>query len=188
MTNKSVNNYCMLLAVNDFIQRLVIRAKNPAQLHPDTFEAFWKQKFIQVMRTYHGTDSKLDAINSVYCFIEIATGNILKANSPKAPTLRNPRGNVFFSNPLSGTNSYGVDSVINMLYTIPVTKINIQTDYEQYKKLGIIHNLVVKSPVPKDEDIRVLGLAEVELLFWYGNLTHDTMIKLNALHKKYKVL
>jgi hypothetical protein len=42
----------------------------------------------------------------VYCFVDYATGNILKAADYRAPA-KHPRGNIFNANPLQGCGVYG---------------------------------------------------------------------------------
>lgn len=44
----------------------------------------------------------------VFAFIEIETGNVLKAASAAAPA-KHARGNIFNENPCAGCNSYGPD-------------------------------------------------------------------------------
>jgi hypothetical protein len=51
--------------------------------------------------------TKEDTQKSVYCFVEVATGNIMKAASFKAPA-KHARGNIFNANPLDGCGPYGV--------------------------------------------------------------------------------
>lgn len=46
---------------------------------------------------------------SAYCFIDLANGNIHKANGYKAPDKKHVRGNIFGENPLIGLNEYGVN-------------------------------------------------------------------------------
>lgn len=61
------------------------------------------KKYIRIVRSRPDGTSR-----SVYCFIEVATGNILKAAGWKAPALNGPRGNIFGANILEGCGPYGV--------------------------------------------------------------------------------
>lgn len=59
------------------------------------------RKYIKIMRRSGGN-------YGVYCFIERATGNILKPASIKAPVLNHSRGNIYGTQPLAGCGPYGV--------------------------------------------------------------------------------
>ena len=46
-------------------------------------------------------------LGTAYCFIDLANGNIHKANGYKAPDKKHVRGNIFGENPLDGLTEYG---------------------------------------------------------------------------------
>jgi hypothetical protein len=43
---------------------------------------------------------------SVYCFVDMTNGNVLKSESWKKPA-KGPRGSIFASNPVEGVGPYG---------------------------------------------------------------------------------
>lgn len=47
-------------------------------------------------------------IRSAFCFVDLETGNILKAESFTTPA-KGARGNILATNPLAGVNEYGAD-------------------------------------------------------------------------------
>lgn len=65
-------------------------------------------KFVRVVRTVMHKPTNSVQSRSAHCFIEKATGNILKAAGWKAPERKNPRGNIFNQNNLGGVTQYGV--------------------------------------------------------------------------------
>ena len=48
---------------------------------------------------------------SVYCFVDLQTGAVLKAASWKAPA-KHARGSIFADNPLTGVNPYGANYLV----------------------------------------------------------------------------
>lgn len=50
--------------------------------------------------------TKKDTQTSVWCFIDVATGDILKPATWSAPA-KHARGNIYNENPLDGCNVYG---------------------------------------------------------------------------------
>lgn len=69
---------------------------------PDIFRANFTvmtgRKYLRIV--------KADPHKSAFCFIDRATGNILKAAGWNAPA-KHARGNIFNDNPLKGTSLYG---------------------------------------------------------------------------------
>lgn len=61
------------------------------------------KKYKRIVDTTHGGN------RSVHCFVEVATGDIWKAASWKAPAKNFPRGNIYNDDPIKGTNVYGAD-------------------------------------------------------------------------------
>ena len=67
-----------------------------------TFSVMPGRKFDKVVKS--------DGGRSVYCFVRKSDGAIVKAAGWKAPEPRQyERGNIYRTNPLEGTNVYGVD-------------------------------------------------------------------------------
>lgn len=93
-----------------FVAALEVRnrahyAKNMPNCVPTTFRVDVKgRKYVRVV-----TQGSQD---SVYCFVERSTGNILKAAGWERPAPY-ARGNIFNDNPLQGTNIYGAESIYN---------------------------------------------------------------------------
>ena len=48
---------------------------------------------------------------SVFCFVDLDNGDILKAATWKAPA-KHARGNIFAENPLDGVNPYGANYLV----------------------------------------------------------------------------
>lgn len=74
------------------------------KLPDDTITVEYGTKYIKVFRNYHGDE----ASRSVFCFIEISTGNVLKAASFKAPA-KGVRGNIFGTPDGYGISKYGAN-------------------------------------------------------------------------------
>ena len=91
-------NFCKELQkmINDHYE-----TKYP-NLTPDAITLNHGSKYIRVVK------GSKDSGRSVYCFIEKATGDILKAASWKAPA-KTARGNIYNENVLKGCNPHGVD-------------------------------------------------------------------------------
>lgn len=66
-------------------------------------------KYIRVVRSTENLENPAlpDHNRSVHCFVERADGTVWKAAGWKGPERRNPRGNVFNVNPLTGLTQYG---------------------------------------------------------------------------------
>ena len=75
-------------------------AKNYPTLTPPTYMVIHGRKYDRVISD--------DGQRSAYCWIDTATGGIMKG-SWKAVEDKRPRGNIFDADPLKGTNIYGVD-------------------------------------------------------------------------------
>jgi hypothetical protein len=83
-------------------------------------ETHWKKnKYVGVPQLSIDKGSKYwrivknsEGSRSVYCFVDISNGNILKPAGFKAPETKNPRGNVFDAdNGLSAMNPYGTNYI-----------------------------------------------------------------------------
>ena len=72
----------------------------PCQLHADTRG----RKYIRIVRTSDGGEGQ----RSVFCFIERATGNVLKAASWKAPA-KHARGTIYGDASGYGVTPYGAN-------------------------------------------------------------------------------
>lgn len=66
------------------------------------------KKFTRVVRHVIHRVTGQTASRSAHCFVDNATGNILKAAGWSAPDKKNPRGNINNANPLEGVTQYGV--------------------------------------------------------------------------------
>jgi hypothetical protein len=66
-------------------------------------------KYIRISDTE--TINGVVKIKGVHCFINTVNGDILKANTYKAPCLKHPRGNIFKENCLEGVNVHGVVAI-----------------------------------------------------------------------------
>lgn len=76
--------------VNEYAVRIGIEF--PSQLSVDTNG----KKYYRIVSTRAGVDGRmLYDQQSVYCFINIENGDILKAKGWKAPETKNPRGNIY---------------------------------------------------------------------------------------------
>lgn len=71
---------------------------------PPTLSVERGRKYAKIVRTEYGS-------RSVYCFVELSTGNVLKAASWKAPA-KHARGNIFAPNPIAGVNEYGANYLV----------------------------------------------------------------------------
>jgi hypothetical protein len=60
-------------------------------------------------RKYKRIVKKEGSSRSVHCFVEVATGDIWKAASWKAPAKNFPRGNIYNDDPTKGTSVYGAN-------------------------------------------------------------------------------
>ena len=58
----------------------------------DSFTYEINSKYIKIVKNERGYTG---GGGSVHCFVEIATGNVLKAASWKSPVKKNPRSNIF---------------------------------------------------------------------------------------------
>lgn len=76
-------------------------AKNFSDLRNDVLSIEPGRKYAKVVRESYGS-------RHAFCFIDLATGDILKAASWRAPA-KHPRGNIFAPNPTAGIGSYGAD-------------------------------------------------------------------------------
>lgn len=80
-------------------------AKNLPHSMPTTFRVDIKgKKYVRVV--VQGSQ------DSVYCFVERSTGNILKAAGWERPA-PTARGNIFNDDPLKGMNIYGANYIYN---------------------------------------------------------------------------
>lgn len=93
--------------LNDFIaalQKMVADhyAKELPKLTPPRIYADeGGKKYIRIVREEVGGSSR-----SVHCFVEVATGDILKADGWKGPA-KGKRGSIYNANPLEGVTVYG---------------------------------------------------------------------------------
>lgn len=76
-------------------------AKNFPNLSNDVLSIEPGRKYAKVVRESYGC-------RHAFCFIDLATGDILKAASWKAPA-KHARGNIFAPNPVAGIGPYGAD-------------------------------------------------------------------------------
>lgn len=63
------------------------------------------RKYARIVST-HTMDGQPSSGRSVYCFIDMTNGNVLKAATWKAPA-KHARGNIFAADPLAGVTEYG---------------------------------------------------------------------------------
>jgi len=98
----AIENTEIYPALVNFVNQLSVMLKNAlGDATTVTIDPSGK-KFIRLVKR-HGVSV------SVYCFIEVETGNILKPASWKAPEpKRHPRGNIHAINPIEGCGPYGV--------------------------------------------------------------------------------
>lgn len=80
--------------IGQFITNLQIMyndmyAKRFSNLQPPTFDAEYGRKYARIVETRHGGSG-----GSVYCFIQLDNGDILKAAGWKAPA-KGKRGNIW---------------------------------------------------------------------------------------------
>ena len=101
-----MNNTDFDNALQNFLDLLKARDDADMDLNspnlPDTFRAKFSKsngrKYIRIV--------KANPHKSAYCFVDRATGDILKAAGWKAPA-KHARGNIFNDDPLKGTSLYG---------------------------------------------------------------------------------
>ena len=78
-----------------------------ANLTPPTYEVCSGRKYDKVVEVTHYNQNRSRAS---YCYIDRATGDILKGNWKGLDNPKVARGNIFNdADPLAGTNLYGVD-------------------------------------------------------------------------------
>jgi len=97
MSNKNFDE-----ALNEFFVKLRERdnkhmAENFENLGMNVWDISFGRKFVKIIRG-----------NSVYAFVELGSGDIYKPASWRAPA-KHVRGNIFNSDPLVGTDIYGVN-------------------------------------------------------------------------------
>jgi len=95
-------------ALASFVEKLQVSvnehyAKNYKNLSPSVISVDPRGSKYKRIVTTSGSS------RSVHCFIEVATGDIWKAASWKAPAKNFPRGNIYNDDPTTGTNVYGVN-------------------------------------------------------------------------------
>jgi len=77
---------------------------NYSNLTPPTFTAEYGTRNVKIIRNESHNNGR-----SVFCFIDKATGDILKAAGWKAPEpKRIPRGNIYAVNPIEGCGPHGI--------------------------------------------------------------------------------
>jgi len=74
-------------------------------LPPSIYTAEYGSSYCKIVENRHGGG------RTVYCFIDLSNGDILKAATWKAPA-KIPRGNIFNHDMLKGTNLYGADYIV----------------------------------------------------------------------------
>lgn len=77
-----------------------------ANLTPGTFTVMPGRKYDKIVHVSSGSSG---CSRSSYCYIDRANGNILKGNWKGVTLPKVARGNIFNSDPLAGTNEYGVN-------------------------------------------------------------------------------
>lgn len=94
-------------ALDNFLDKLQDRenrfhAEHFPTLTPGRFEAMEGRKYDRVIQVAENGSQR------AYCWVDKATGGILKGNWKKVEDKR-PRGSIYNEDPLEGTNVYGVD-------------------------------------------------------------------------------
>ena len=66
------------------------------------------RRYARIMR---GEGENGEQGRSVYCFIDLTNGDVLKAATWKAPA-KHARGSIFAENPIAGVNPYGANYLV----------------------------------------------------------------------------
>ncbi len=86
--------------------------KNFPSLTSDVVSSQWGPKYVKILRTTRGLGH---SSQSVYCFIDKATGDILKPASWAAPVKKNPRASIYDADSgMSNCGPYGVAYMNNL--------------------------------------------------------------------------